>query len=92
MKHFFDEELNKLKHFGAENDESIRRLSDPHHEMDEIDGENVGPVVPQPAGHPRPTSASEELARLFRNAKLDLKDQLKMPTEQRFPLSSLNGN
>ena len=65
--------------------------------LEDEDEENFGsrPVVPQPGpAQSRPvssTSASEELARLFATAKLDLRDQLKMPHE-RFPLSHLNWN
>ncbi len=103
MKHFFDQELAKLMQLGFERD-PIRLLPEPRSERDDFDdGENVGPLsrptMPQPvsgAGGPgaRPlsaSSASEELARLFQNAKLDVRDQLKMPSE-RYPLSHLNGN
>jgi hypothetical protein len=95
MKHFFDQELNKL----MELDQNPVRLLPGHRQQHFEDLENCGPAaqkptVPMPGLSARPvsvSSASEELARLFENAKLDLKDQLKMPTE-RFPFTAMNGN
>ena len=94
MKLFFDQELNKLMEFDQN---PVRLLPEPRQDFEDV--ENFGPpaqkpTVPMPGPSARPvsaSSASEELARLFQNAKLDLKDQLKMPTE-RFPFTSMNGN
>ena len=96
MKQCFDQELNKLMNFGSDIG-PIRILPETGRDrlLDDEDEENLGsrPVVPQPGPvQSRPvssTSASEELARLFATAKLDLRDQLKMPHE-RFPLSHMN--
>lgn len=96
MKQFFDQELNKLMELDLN---PGRHLPDPQNNFEDV--ENLGgplpapqPIVPMPSPSARPisaSSASEELARLFENAKLDLKDQLKMPT-QRFPFTTMNAN
>ena len=91
MKQFFDQELQKILRLGSDRD----RLSSDQPEQEESDDEeNVGvpqTVDPPTSTHSRPTSASEELAKLLASAKMDLRDSLKRP-QDRFPLSSLTEN
>ena len=95
MKQFFDQELQKILRLGSDRDRPPSGQPSPHQDTDDDDDvdENVETrrSVDPPTTASRPTSASEELAKLLASAKLELRDSLKRPHD-RFPLSSLTEN